>query len=230
MGMERRSHRIAVLSLVVLLHLPALFAIRAWMAPMPASPAPTQALRVEFVLNAEAPPPPPPPMAPRPVPLPSDAAPSPPSVRGAPAANPRVETETRLRDAPEERHVRLFADDGSLRLPANLAQEIAPRIEAPRDDYHLPAGDDWVLREPESPIAYEPTRFAEGYMPEDMNPVEEACWRNKALAFALASLGSTDCAAPGRKKPRPTPAMIVYGEDDGEDILRKTEAWERYNE
>ena len=31
--MERRSHRIAVLLVVVLLHVPLLFAIRDWLAP-----------------------------------------------------------------------------------------------------------------------------------------------------------------------------------------------------
>jgi len=208
-----------VLVFVVLMHLPALHAIRAWMAHVPASLAPTPALRVEFVLNPEPAPPAPPPSMPR---ASSRAA--------SPAANPRIDAPAELRDAPEPEHVRLFADDGTLRIPDSLAQDVAPKeVEAP-DTYHLPRGDDWVLREPESPIAYEATRFAEGFMPEDMNPVEEACWRNKGLAFVLTALGSRDCAAPGQKDPRPTPAMIVYGEDSGEEILRKTEEWKRYNE
>ena len=63
-----------------------------------------------------------------------------------------------------------------------------------------------------------------------MNPVEEACWRHKGLAFVLTMLGSRDCAAPGQKDPVPTPQMIVYGVDDADTILRKTEDWRRYNE
>ncbi len=62
-----------------------------------------------------------------------------------------------------------------------------------------------------------------------MNPIEEACWRTKGLAFVLAVLGSTDCAAPGRKTKVPPPALIVYGVDDGNEIMRKTAAWSRYN-
>ena len=40
------------------------------------------------------------------------------------------------------------------------------------------------------------------FLPADMNPVEEACWRNKGLAFVLTMLGSRDCANPGGKEPR----------------------------
>ena len=126
--------------------------------------------------------------------------------------------------------VRLFATDGSLRIPSTLSEDIAPKVVEGPNTFHIPAGDTWILREPKAPIEYVDTRFSQVFLPDGMNPVEEACWRNKGFAFIMSMLGSLDCAAPGQKDPRPEPRMIVYGVDDADDILRKTEDWARYNE
>jgi hypothetical protein len=140
------------------------------------------------------------------------------------------EDEPLREDDPPRENVRLFAADGSLRISSTLSDDIAPKAVEGPNTFHLPAGDTWVLREPKAPIEYTDTRFAKAFLPAGMNPVEEACWRNKGFAFIMTMLGSRDCAAPGQKDPVPTPAMIVYGVDDADDILRKIEDWERYNE
>ena len=80
------------------------------------------------------------------------------------------------------------------------------------------------------PIEFRDTMLSQAFVPDRMNPIEEACWRSKRLAFILTMLGSTDCAAPGEKARVPTPELIVYGVDDGDEILRKHAAWERYEQ
>jgi hypothetical protein len=246
--MERRRDRLIVLVIVVALHLPMLLAIRAAMWTRAGVPEDLQPpLVVEFLLNADP--------TPRdeaalqirrtsnePVSAPKSSqqlpreptraqpprkivAPTPPQ----PIIQPQPESQT-----PTD--LRLYAADGSLRVSQHLAQELADEAAAvaaaqdTRQTYHLPEGDNWVMRMPESPIDPGTTIFSEVWKPTDMNPVEEACWRNKGLAFLLSMLGSEDCARPGQKSRRPTPAMIVYGVDDGDEILRKIEDWERYNE
>lgn len=169
---------------------------------------------------------------------------------------PRRRVEARLRSAPPDvarrapalvenpvaapppaPAARITDAQGRLRVSRRLAEEMdaasaaadaAAEAEA-GSTFHVPRGDDWLMREPRKALAYEPTVFDEAYMPDDMNPIEEACWRHRALQMLLASLGSTDCAAPGKDPPRPAPAMIVYGEDDADDILRKSEDWQQYN-
>jgi hypothetical protein len=157
---------------------------------------------------------------------PPDVARTAPAVGENPAAAP-----------PPAPAARFVDPQGRLRVSRRLAEEMdaaaaaadaAAEAEA-ASTFHVPRGDDWLMREPRKVLVYEPTVFDEAYMPDDMNPIEEACWRNRALQMVLASLGSIDCAAPGKEAPQPTPAMIVYGEDDADDILRKTEDWQRYN-
>lgn len=124
---------------------------------------------------------------------------------------------------------------GRLRVSRHLAAEL-DAAQAAADEaaaraartFHVPRGDTWILREPRKVMVYEPTVFERAWMPEDMNPVEEACWRNRALAFVLVTLGSRDCADPGAPTPLPPPQMIVYGADDGDEILRKQDEWQRY--
>lgn len=218
--MERRSHRFAVLALVVLLHVPLYFALRQMSAPALRRDA--TPLRVEFVLDPTQAPP-----LPRPPDVRRSRRPTPRAASRAATVPPRAAITVAEPEVPQT--VRLFADDGSLRIPSTLADDIAEKeIEGPAT-FHIPAGDAWVLREPRSPIDYAETRFARAFLPEGMNPVEEACWRNKGFAFIMVMLGSRDCANPGGKDPAPTPSMIVYGVDDAEDILRKTEDWARYN-
>ena len=224
--MEQRRHRVAVLLLVVALHVPAWLALRGLLQPR--AVATDRALVVEFVLNEARPPRPRPPSPPRnrtresakprssrPIARPTPAPPSPASVAVPVEAAP----------------VRLFSADGSLRIPSGMAEAVAEKpAPEPANSFHIPTGDTWVLREPVAPIEFRDTVFAQAYLPDDMNPIEEACWRNKGLAFVLAMLGSTDCAAPGQKAKVPPPALIVYGVDDGDEIMRKTDAWSRYNE
>jgi hypothetical protein len=221
--MEQRRHRLAVLMLVVALHVPALMALRGWLQPRAAGQ--DKPLVVEFVLNEAAPPPPP----------------SPPHRRSRESGNPATSVvREALTQEPESLHsrfrgndespVRLFSDDGSLRISPSLAEQIAPPPAAEASNtFHIPAGDTWVLREPAAPVEFRDTIFAQAFVPDDMNPIEEACWRNKGLAFILTMLGSSDCAAPGEKARVPPPDLIVYGVDDGKEILRKHAAWERYN-
>jgi hypothetical protein len=224
--MERRSHRLAVLLVVVLLHLPLLFAIRDWMAPRFVRGEAQREMVVEFILNDT--PVAPPPLVPRSRADAKAAASLPKSPHRTPPkpldAHPPEDDDTSLDD------VRLFSDDGSLRIPPTLSEDIAPKVVEGPSTFHIPAGDTWVLRESELPIEYTETRFAHAFLPADMNPVEEACWRSKGFAYLMTLLGSRDCAAPGRKDAVPMPAMIVYGVDDADDILRKSEDWERYNE
>ena len=222
--MERRSHRFAVLAMVVLLHIPVLFAIRDWLAPHFAPRAAPRPMVVEFVLNQA--PPPPSVRRPRASAEPAAAATKP----QLPAIRKPIDTRPPQATATPVENVRLFADDGSLRIPSTLSEDIAEKVVEGPSTFHIPAGDTWVLREPKAPLEYAQTSFARAFMPEDMNPVEEACWRNKGFAFIMTMLGSRDCANPGGKDPRPVPSMIVYGVDDADDILRKTEDWERYNE
>ena len=126
---------------------------------------------------------------------------------------------------------RLIGDDGRPRISPRLVEELdAARGAELAARFHHPEGDTWVLRERRSPLEYQTTRFAELWLPESMNPVEEACWRNRALAFVLSIVGSVDCANPGGPPPRPTPAMIYYGKDSVAEILRKNEEWARYEQ
>lgn len=215
--MEQRRHRLAVLMLVVALHVPALLALQGLLQPRTA--VSQKPLVVEFVLNQAAPPPPPSPPHRR-----SRESAKP--VTLAPAERKSLDSRAPAKDAAP---VRLFAADGSLRISPQLAEQIAPVAAEPPNTFHLPAGDTWVLREPAAPLEFRDTIFGQAFVPEGMNPVEEACWRNKALAFVLATLGSQDCAAPGQKARVPPPDLIVYGVDDGKEILRKHAAWERYN-
>ena len=221
--MEQRRHRIAVLLLVVALHVPALLALRGLLQPR-GDARPDRALVVEFVsIERAAPPPPSPRRRSR--------------YRGNPATSvarrtpPQEPTSLESRVRGNDEPVRLFSADGSLRIPSGLSESVAekPAPEA-SNSFHIPVGDTWILREPAAPIEFRDTIFAQAYLPDDMNPIEEACWRNKGLAFVLAVLGSTDCAAPGQKTKVPPPALIVYGVDDGDEIMRKTDAWSRYNE
>jgi hypothetical protein len=146
-----------------------------------------------------------------------------------------AELSVRTEDAPRATldpldRVRLVGDDGRPRISPRLLETLDASRDAARvARFHVPLGDTWVLRERRSPIDYAPTKFADAWLPEGMNPVEEACWRNRGLAFVLSMLGSTDCANPGGPTPRPTPEMIRYGEDSVADILRKREDWARYD-
>ena len=141
----------------------------------------------------------------------------------------RTEDSPRATLDPTDR-VRLVGDDGRPRISSRLLEALDASRDAARvARFHVPEGDTWVLRERRLPIDYVPTRFADTWLPEGMNPVEEACWRNRGLAFVLSMLGSTDCANPGGPTPRPTPEMIRYGEDSVADILRKREDWARYD-
>ena len=125
----------------------------------------------------------------------------------------------------------MIGDDGRPRISPRLVEELdAARGAELAARFHHPEGDTWVLRERRSPLEYQTTRFAELWLPESMNPVEEACWRNRALAFVLSIVGSVDCANPGGPPPRPTPAMIYYGKDSVAEILRKNEEWARYEQ
>ncbi len=250
--MERRRDRMIVLVIVVALHVPMLLVIRAAMWPRAnLSENVPPPMLVEFLLNAD-----PTPRdeaalqirrtskeqvsAPKSIPE-STAKPAreppraqPPRKVVAPAPpQPVVQPQT---ESPTPTALRLYAADGSLRVSQHLAQDLADEAAAraaaqdTRQTYHLPEGDNWVMRVPESPIDPGTTIFSEVWKPTDMNSVEEACWHNKGLAFLLTVLGSQDCARPGQKTPRPMPAMIIYGVDDGDEILRKIEDWERYNE
>jgi hypothetical protein len=247
--MEQRRHRIAVLLVVVALHVPALLALRGLSQPRIAT-RPDRPLIVEFVLNEPAPPPSPPHRRTRESPDRRSRA------GGNPGAKPRQPAtatprdsrlrgndeplDSRLRENDEPlasrlranyEPVRLFAADGSLRISPGLADSVAAKPPAEgRDTFHIPAGDTWVLREPAAPIEFRDTMFSQVFLPEGMNPIEEACWRHKGLAFFMTMLGSQDCAAPGQKSRVPPPALIVYGVDDGAEIRRKTEAWARYDE
>ena len=206
-----------VLAAVILLHVPLFFALQSWTTTQRGSSAP---LVVEFVLNAD-------PVAALPMPrrkAPAASAPAP-----APAARARTAVTPRATATPPVPAARLFSADGSIRIPSTLADDIAPKVVEGPNTFHIPVGDTWVLREPKAPIEFTDTRFAQAYLPGGMNPVEEACWRNKGFAFVMMVLGSRDCANPGGKDPRPTPQMIVYGVDDYDDIVRKTGDWQRYN-
>jgi hypothetical protein len=232
--MESRSHRAIVLAIVVVLHFPLLW----WLLAAPVAPrrAPDRsALIVEFLLQTR------------------DAtdAPSDPSLHvrrrrseSAPAPSPPPSRALRVVELPPatdlppasllERNTRLLGDDGRIRISQHLmdeldAQEAERAAQAARDarTYTIPLGDQRLLERRPPSIAVDETRFSRAWKPGDMNPIEEACWKNKGLALVMSVLGSMDCAYPG-SKPKPVPAMIHYGRDDGETILRKTKDWEDY--
>lgn len=231
--MERRSHRIAILALVVVLHVPLLLAVGDRLAPRAGAPG-SPGLRVEFVLNEERAVPPPMPQRralSRPRRVRAATLPREHPVDATHTAGPSASFDPGAHAAeaiaPESS---LLTADGALRISSTLADDIAQKPTEGPNTFHIPRGDAWVLREPRPPIQFQATRFADAFLPEGMNPVEEACWRNRGFAFLMTMLGSRDCADPGGKDPRPMPAMIVYGVDRGEDILRKTEEWRRYRQ
>jgi hypothetical protein len=229
--MERRSHRIAILAGVVVLHLVVLVVLRITpRVPPRAAPRAERPMIVEFLLQ--------PSQADRSAALAMPQLRHPRQrTRARQAGTPTARTDTTQAVEPVADVVpafRLIGDDGRLRVSRHLAQELdaaadaeRARGEAARGSFHMPAGDAWVMKEPRSPIDPGLTRFSDAWKPSDMNPIEEACWHHKGLALVMSIVGSVDCAEPGRTR-RPTPEMIVYGVDDGADILRKTADWKRY--
>lgn len=236
--MEERAQRRLVLLLVVVLHLPLLWGL-IHLGPTPrTSPRDvSRPLRVEWVLT-----PSPPDQALLRVRRTATAAraiesSAAPDTLPAAAARPSIDrpdaTAAAIPGAVPA--FRLVDTDGRLRVSSRLAEELdaeraAQQAQAERDasTFHAPLGDVWVMREPSTPIDKGLTVFSEDWMPTDMDPVTEACWRNAAVRFLLVTMGSVTCANPGGKPPAPTPEMIVYGQDSGREILRKTDEWREY--
>jgi hypothetical protein len=231
--MEQRKQQVATLVLVVALHVVALQYLL--VSERRARPAPVVAeRRIELQLIEETTPSPRDDAALRvgraaPVSAltPSSAVGGAQQIAVVPRASAAVPPQTA--SVPPHRP-RLIDDNGRPRISSGLLEELdAARAAELAGRFHMPEGDTWVLRERRLPIDHQPTRFAEIWLPDGMNPIEEACWRNRGLAFLLSMIGSTDCANPGGPTPRPTPAMIRYGEDSVAEILRKREDWARYN-
>jgi hypothetical protein len=226
-----------VLVIVIALHVPLLMALRNLSAPLSADAAPATVVRVEFLLRPSTP------VAPRPL----EAAlrvrrgRASPVTRPVSTAHSRRSTQSTLtatapdHELPEAKG--LIGDDGRIRVSPRIVdelddlarQEAAAAALADRS-FHRPRSRSSVMQD--RPLVLDPqlTRFSENWKPSDMNPLEEACWKNRALAFVMAMLQSADCAAPGQKAPAPVPQMIVYGRDSAEEVLRKTEDWKRYRE
>lgn len=236
--MEERAQRRLVLLVVALLHLPVLWGLM-HLAPTPVDTerSVSRPLRVEWLLT------PTPPdetlLRVRRTPATANASPStpPPALPPTAAASNRVDVPaTTAPPTPDAAPAfRLVDPDGRLRVSSRLAEELdaelaAQQAQAERDasTFHAPVGDVWVMREPSTPIDKGLTVFSEAWMPTDMDPVVEACWRNAAVRFLLTTLGSVTCANPGGKLPAPTPEMIVYGQDSAREILRKTDEWREY--
>lgn len=235
--MERRSHRLLVLAVVVVLHLPLLLLVRDAMLPsLKIAIAPQQTV-IEFLLRPEL------------VPMPQ----APDSALRVTRSNATVASRTRTMNArfvgqtaasrprtdsenavvPVPRGV--VGDDGRVRVSGKmteyldrLAAEQAAQAAAERGSFHMPRGNSDLMRDRAPILDPQLTRFSKDWKPAGMNPLEEACWKNKALAFAMALLQSADCIAPGQKPPAPPPELIVYGRDDVGDVLRKTEDWAKF--
>lgn len=236
--MEQRSHRMLVLAVVIALHVPLFLLVRDAMAPTWRVESAPRDTVIEFLLRTPA------------VPMPrapdsalrvarSRSQTSTPAARTmtarfvAPAARRPVDASS----APVPTPQGVVGDDGRIRVSEKLvdyldqlAAEEAARAAVERGSFHMPQGDSDLMRDHPPILDPQLTRFSKQWKPSDMNPLEEACWKNKALAFAMAMLQSVDCAAPGQKPPAPPPELIVYGRDGIDDVLRKTEDWDRFRE